>query len=90
MVGDYISTSYGSDNLAHAVFATAGAPTAGTGCTTSALDNCAEAMDTFTMGLAAAGSLSSAADPVLFSGVGGANASSLWNVVDNNGSKHRD
>jgi len=27
---------------------------------------------------------------VLFSGNGGANAASLWNVVDNNGSKHRD
>jgi hypothetical protein len=47
-------------------------------------------MDTFVSGLAATGSLSSAADPVLFSGVGGANANSLWNVVDNNGSKHRD
>jgi BNR repeat-like domain len=92
MVGDYISTSYGSDNLAHAVFATASAPTTGTGtnCTTTALDNCVEPMATFTPGLAAVGSLSSAADPVLFSGVGGANASSLWNVVDNNGSKHRD
>jgi hypothetical protein len=32
MVGDYISTSYGSDNLAHGVFATASAPTAGTSC----------------------------------------------------------
>src|SRR5207249_10940372 len=29
MVGDYISTSYGSDNLAHGVFATASAPTTG-------------------------------------------------------------
>src|SRR5207302_6085447 len=68
MVGDYISTSYGSDNLAHAVFATASAPTtgAGTNCTTTALDNCVEPMATFTTGLAAVGSLSSAADPVLF------------------------
>jgi hypothetical protein len=90
MVGDYISTSYGSDNLAHGVFATAAAPTSGTNCTTSALDNCTEPMGTFVSGLAAVGSLSSAADPVLFSGVGGANANSLWNVVDNNGSKHRD
>jgi hypothetical protein len=47
-------------------------------------------MDTFVSGLAATGSLSAAADPVLFAGGGGANASSLWNVVDNNGSKHRD
>src|SRR6185437_11176903 len=44
MVGDYISTSYGSDNLAHGVFATASAPTTGasTSCTTTALDNCNE------------------------------------------------
>jgi hypothetical protein len=89
MVGDYISTSYGSDNLAHGVFATAAAPTSGTSCS-SVPDNCAEPMNTFMTGLAAVGSLSSAADPVLFSGVGGANANSLWNVVDNNGSKHRD
>jgi hypothetical protein len=89
MVGDYISTSYGSDNLAHGVFATAAAPTSGTSCS-SVPDNCAESMNTFMTGLAAVGSLSSAADPVLFSGVGGANANSLWNVVDNNGSKHRD
>src|ERR1051326_6630221 len=32
MVGDYISTSYGSDNLAHGVFDTASAPTSGTNC----------------------------------------------------------
>jgi len=89
MVGDYISTSYGSDNLAHGVFATAAAPTGGTSCSTSALDNCQEPMSTFASGLAA-GSVSSAADPVLFTGIGGAEANNLWNVVDNNGSKHRD
>jgi hypothetical protein len=91
MVGDYISTSYGSDNLAHGVFATATAPTTGssTRCTTSALDNCNEPTDTFVAGLAA-GSASSAADPVVFAGNGGASANSLWNVVDNNGAKHRD
>ena len=88
MVGDYISTSYGSDNLAHGVFATASTPTSGTSCTTSALDNCVEPMSTFVSGLAV-GSASSANDPVLFSGNGGTNANSLWNVVDNNGSKHR-
>jgi hypothetical protein len=38
----------------------------------------------------AAGSASAAADPVLFSGIGNVGANSLWNVVDNNGSKHRD
>lgn len=89
MVGDYISTSYGSDNLAHGVFATASAPTAGTSCS-SVLDNCREPMDTFVTGLGAGGSASGAASPVLFTGNGGANANSLWKVVDNNGSKHRD
>ena len=88
MVGDYISTSYGSDNLAHGVFATASAPTSGTNCS-DVPDNCVEPMDTFSTGLAV-GSASSAGDPVLFGGNGGGNASSLWKVVDNNGSKHRD
>jgi hypothetical protein len=89
MVGDYISTSYGSDNLAHGVFATASAPTAGTSCS-SVLDNCREPMDTFVSGLGAGGSVSGAASPVLYSGNGGTNANSLWHIVDNNGSKHRD
>ena len=88
MVGDYISTSYGSDNLAHGVFATASAPTSGTNCS-DVPDNCLEPMDTFSTGLAAGGSASSAADPVLFGGNNG-NSSSLWKVVLNNGSKHRD
>jgi len=88
MVGDYISTSYGSDNLAHGVFATASAPTSGTSCS-SVLDNCLEPTSTFVAGLGS-GTASSANDPVLFSGNGGTNANSLWNVVDNNGSKHRD
>ena len=87
MVGDYISTSYGADNLAHGVFATASAPTSGTSCS-STPDNCREPMSTFVSGLAA-GSASSAADPVLFGGLGGPNANSLWNVVDNNGIRHR-
>ncbi|HLO33236.1 MAG TPA: sialidase family protein [Anaerolineales bacterium] len=89
MVGDYISTSYGSDNLAHGVFATASAPTSGTSCS-SVLDNCLEPTSTFVSGLAAGGSASSANDQVLFTGNGGGNANSLWNVVDNNGAKHRD
>jgi hypothetical protein len=91
MVGDYISTSYGSDNLAHGVFGAAATPTTGaaTSCTTSALDNCVAPMDTFTPGLAS-GSASGAADPVVFGGNGGADAASLWNVVNNNGIKHRD
>ena len=89
MVGDYISTSYGSDNLAHGVFATASAPTSGSSCS-SAPDNCLEPMSTFVTGLAAGGSASGAADPVLYAGNGNVGAQSLWNVVDNNGSKHRD
>jgi hypothetical protein len=91
MVGDYISTSYGSDNLAHGIFGAANTPTtgAGTSCTTSALDNCVAPIDTFTPGLAL-GSLSGAADKVLFTGHGGTTAASLWNVVDNNGIHHRD
>ena len=88
MVGDYISTSYGSDNLAHGIFGAANAPTSGTSCS-SVLDNCRAPIDTFTPGLAS-GALSGAADPVLFAGNGGTYAASLWNVVDNNGSKHRD
>ncbi len=89
MVGDYISTSYGSDGLAHGVFATASAPTSGTSCS-SVLDNCREPMATFASGLASGGSASGAGSPVLFSGNGGAGANNLWNVVDNNGSQHRD
>jgi hypothetical protein len=89
MVGDYISTSYGSDNLAHGVFATASAPTAGTSCS-SVLDNCREPMSTFVSGLGAGSSVASAADPVLFSGNGGTNANNFWNIVDNNGAQHRD
>jgi hypothetical protein len=91
MVGDYISTSYGSDGLAHGIFGAANTPTTGsaTSCTTSGLDNCVAPIDTFTPGLAS-GSLSGAADPVLFSGNGGADAASFWNIVDNEGIKHRD
>ena len=88
MVGDYISTSFGSDNLAHGVFATATAPSSGTSCS-SVLDNCNEPTSTFDAGLSAGGSASGAA-PVLYAGNGNAGAQSLWNIVDNNGSKHRD
>jgi hypothetical protein len=90
MVGDYISTSFGSDNLAHGVFGSALTPTTGssTSCTTSALDNCVAPISTFTPA-AAAGAVQTANDPVQV-GTGGTSAGSLWNVVDNNGSKHRD
>jgi hypothetical protein len=91
MVGDYISTSYGSDSLAHGIFGAANTPTTGatTSCSTTALDNCVAPIDTFTPGLAS-GSLSGAADQVLFSGNGGAGAASFWNVVNNEGIQHRD
>ncbi len=86
MVGDYISTSYGSDNLAHGVFATASAPTSGTNCGDVA-DNCVEPTDTFNTGLAGSGNNSSAGDPVLFGG--GDGSGNLWKVDFNNGRKHR-
>jgi hypothetical protein len=87
MVGDYISTSFGSDNLAHGVFATASAPT-GTSCS-QVLDNCSEPTNTFG-GSAAGGAASGANSAVVFAGSGNSGAQSLWNVVDNNGAKHRD
>ncbi len=91
MVGDYISTSYGSDNLAHGIFGAANTPTTGgaTSCSTSSLDNCDAPIDTFTPGLAS-GSFSGLADQVLFTGNGGTAAASFWNIVDNEGIKHRD
>jgi hypothetical protein len=46
-------------------------------------------MSTFASGLGASGSVADGS-PVLYSGNGGTNANSLWNIVDNNGSKHRD
>jgi hypothetical protein len=89
MVGDYISTSFGSNGLAYGVFATASAPTSGTSCS-SVLDNCAEPIDTFTAGIAGSGTASGANSPVLFAGGGGTGAQDFWNVVANNGSQHRD
>ena len=88
MVGDYISTSFGSDNLAHGVYGGALAPTSGTACTTSVLDNC-NAPILATTYAAAAGTLATQADPVL-AGSRGGNGASLWNIVNNNGIKHRD
>lgn len=91
MVGDYISTSFGSDNLGHGVFGMASTPTTGssTSCTTSGLDNCRAPIGTFSIGQAA-GALSSAGDTVKFSGNGGDKAQNLWNLTDNNGIQHRD
>jgi len=72
MVGDYISTSYGSDNLAHGIFGAANATTTGTACSAT-LDNCRAPIDTFTPGLAS-GEASGLNDPVLHTGNGGAGA----------------
>ncbi len=89
MVGDYISTSYGSDNLAHGIFGAANTPTTGASSScSSTLDNCRAPIDTFTPGLAS-GAVSGLNDPVLHTGQGGADANNLWNLVDNNGIQHR-
>ncbi len=79
MVGDYISTSYGSDNLAHGIFATASASTSGTSCS-SVPDNCNEPMDTFTTGLSAGGNLSSAGDRVLAPPPPGGSHHQIWRL----------
>ena len=88
MVGDYISTSFDSNGLAHGVFETASPPTSGQSCG-SVADNCVEPTATFASGLSG-GSASGADSPVVFGGGSDSNPQSLWNVVDNNGSKHRD
>ena len=92
MVGDYISTSYGSDNLAHGIFGSAYTPTSGTSCS-SVLDNCNAPIDTFTPGLAS-GATSGLNDQVLFAGNGNGNgngdAQNFWNLVNNEGIQHRD
>jgi hypothetical protein len=66
MVGDYISTSYGSDGLAHPAFAESYLPPTGD-CVTST-PNCNQPLETTTTGLAAAAGANVASDPVLFSG----------------------
>ena len=66
MVGDYISTSYDANHLAHGVFAEAYAPPTGD-CVTST-PNCNQPLETPTTGLAAAAGTVSANDPVVFSG----------------------
>jgi BNR repeat protein len=69
MVGDYISTSYDANGLAHPVFAEAYVPTAGgTDCAT-ATPNCNQPLETPSSGLAAAAAATAqASDPVLFAG----------------------
>src|SRR5690242_5328675 len=81
MVGDYISTSYGSDNLAHGVFNIAGAPTSGSSCS-SVLDNCNETTNGFVTGLALSGARSSAHDPVLDPPLNGGSNARIWRMRD--------
>jgi hypothetical protein len=66
MVGDYISASYGSDGLAHPVFAVANAPTAGGSDCATATPNCDQALYSPSSGLAAAAGSATASDPVVF------------------------
>jgi hypothetical protein len=83
MVGDYISTSFGSTGTAFGVFATASAPSAGTNCS-DVLDNCSEPMDTTTSGLAIAGGSAAGA-----TGKGGnTNNGNEWVLAASNGLLH--
>jgi hypothetical protein len=68
MVGDYISTSFGSDGLAHPAFAVANAPTAGGSDCATATPNCDQALYSPATGLAATGGSVVASDPVRFTG----------------------
>jgi hypothetical protein len=76
MVGDYISTSFGSDGLAHPAFAVANRPNGGGGDCAAATPKCDQALYSTTAGLPAAGGSVVARDPVLFTGKvrGGASA----------------
>ncbi len=67
MVGDYISTSFGSDGLAHPAFAVANVPTAGSNCAT-ATPTCDQALYSPATGLAASGGAVVANDSVQFTG----------------------
>jgi hypothetical protein len=60
MVGDYISTSFGSDGLAHGVFAVANAPTAGGADCFTATPNCDQATYSPASGLALAAAVNAA------------------------------
>jgi len=79
MVGDYISNSYGTDNLAHGVYNVAYAPTTGssTSCSTSALDNCNEPTDAFATGLLA-GSAVALSGPILSPPPNGGSHNHIW------------
>ena len=68
MVGDYISTSFGSDGLAHPAFAVANAPSGGGSDCAAATPKCDQALYSPAAGLAASGGTATASDPVLFTG----------------------
>jgi len=71
MVGDYISTSFGSDGLAHPAIAVANTPTAGGSECATGTPNCDQALYSTTSGLPAAGGSVVANDPVVFNGKAG-------------------
>jgi hypothetical protein len=68
MVGDYISTSFGSDGLAYPAIAVANPPTAGGADCATATPNCDQALYSTLPGLPATGGSAVASDPVLFTG----------------------
>ena len=68
MVGDYISTSFGSNALAYPAIAVANAPTAGGSDCATATPNCDQALYSTSPGLPATGGGVVASDPVLFTG----------------------
>lgn len=87
MVGDYISTSYGSDGLAHGAFMTATAPTSGTTCG-AVTDNCNEPADTTASGLAIRGGSTSAAGDTVVGGGAQAPTGNVW-ATARGGNTHR-
>jgi hypothetical protein len=68
MVADYISTSFGSDGLAHPAFAIADDPTGGDNDCATATPRCDQALYSPSTGLPATGGTRVASDPVLFTG----------------------
>jgi hypothetical protein len=71
MVGDYISTSFGADGLAHPAFAVANAPRGSSTDCPLATPNCDQALYSTAAGLPATGGGAVATDPVVFTGSAG-------------------
>lgn len=89
MVGDYISTSFAADQNAHGFIVIANPPTTGAASScTGGQDNCEQFIASFAA-RPGAGTLVAPTGPVLFTGLGGSKAQSLWRLVDNNGKRHR-